>query len=99
MPILRASLALSRSFDYSIRRNRLENMMSLDPHIRDRILAAVDEAFDAQIAFTQDLVRHPSLRTREGGAQQLLFEAMEQRGLEMDRWELDPEELSAHPGA
>ena len=73
--------------------------MSLDPNVRDRILAAVDEAFDAQIAFTQELVRHPSLRTREGSAQQLLFEAMEQRGLEMDRWELDPEELSAHPGA
>lgn len=63
-----------------------------------RILDAVDAAFDAQLAFTQELVRHPSLRTTEGGAQDLLHAAMAQRGLEMDRWELDPEELSTHEG-
>ncbi|MFE4543534.1 ArgE/DapE family deacylase [Arthrobacter sp. NPDC056727] len=63
-----------------------------------RILDAVDAAFDAQMAFTQDLVRHPSLRTQEGSAQDLLHSAMAQRGLEMDRWELDPGELSTHEG-
>jgi len=63
-----------------------------------RILDAVDAAFDAQLAFTQELVRHPSLRTNEGSAQDLLHAAMAQRGLEMDRWELDPEELSTHEG-
>lgn len=73
--------------------------MSLDQNTRDRILTAVDEAFDAQIAFTQELVRHPSLRTQESSAQQLLFKAMQQRGLEMDRWELDADEIAAHPGA
>ena len=63
-----------------------------------RILDAVDAAFDSQIAFTQELVRHPSLRAREGSAQDLMYAAMAARGLEMDRWELDPEELSAHEG-
>jgi acetylornithine deacetylase len=62
------------------------------------ILDAVDAAFDAQLAFTQELVRHPSLRTNEGSAQDLLHSAMAQRGLEMDRWELDPEELASHEG-
>ncbi|WP_285320193.1 ArgE/DapE family deacylase [Pseudarthrobacter sp. lyk4-40-TYG-27] len=63
-----------------------------------RILEAVDAAFDAQLAFTQDLVRHPSLRTREGSAQDLMHAAMASRGLEMDRWELDADDLSAHEG-
>ncbi len=63
-----------------------------------RILEAVDAAFDAQLAFTQELVKHPSLRTREGSAQDLLHSAMAARGLDMDRWQLDPEELATHPG-
>ncbi|MCH1884009.1 ArgE/DapE family deacylase [Agrococcus sp. ARC_14] len=70
-----------------------------DPTIRDRILRAVDARFDAQLAFTQEVVRHPSLRTQEGSAQDLLHRAMEQRGLQMDRWQLDPGALAAHPGA
>lgn len=63
-----------------------------------RILDAVDAAFDAQLSFTQELVKHPSLRTREGSAQDLMYGAMAGRRLEMDRWELDAEDLSAHPG-
>lgn len=66
---------------------------------RQRILDAVDASFDDQVAFTQELVRHPSRRTREGSAQDLLFEAMRGRDLEMDRWELDEGELAEHPGA
>lgn len=66
---------------------------------RARILAAVDDAFDAQIAFTQELIRHPSLRAQESSAQDLLYGAMSGRGLRMDRWELDPVELATHPGA
>ncbi|WP_435108566.1 ArgE/DapE family deacylase [Nocardiopsis synnemataformans] len=73
--------------------------MNLAPDVVARIEAAVDDAFDAQLAFTRELVRHPSLRTRESSAQDLMHEAMERRGLAMDRWELDPEEISTHPGA
>ena len=73
--------------------------MTLDTTTRNRILEAVDARFDEQLAFTQELVRHPSLRTAESSAQDLLYAAMEARGLDMDRWELDAEEIAAHPGA
>ncbi|TJY69549.1 ArgE/DapE family deacylase [Arthrobacter sp. CAU 1506] len=63
-----------------------------------RILEAVDAAFDEQLSFTQELVKHPSLRTQEGSAQDLLHAAMAERGLDMDRWQLDPEELATHEG-
>ncbi len=71
----------------------------LDATTRERILRAVDARFDEQLAFTQEVVRHPSLRTREASAQDLLHRAMEERGLQMDRWELDPSALATHPGA
>jgi acetylornithine deacetylase len=67
--------------------------------LRDRIVAAVDAEFDRQLSFTQQLVRHPSTRAEEATAQDLLFAAMSERGLEMDRWELDADELAEHPGA
>lgn len=72
---------------------------AIDATTRDRILRAVDARFDEQLAFTQELVRHPSLRTEEQSAQDLIYTALEARGLEMDRWELDPAEIAAHPGA
>lgn len=73
--------------------------MPLDAAARDRIRRAVADAFDRQIEFTRELVRHPSLRTREASAQDLMAEAMTARGLEVDRWALDEAELSSHPGA
>lgn len=66
---------------------------------RDAIIAAVDAAFDAQIEFTRELIRHQSLRGDEESVQDLMQHAMEQRGLVIDRWELDPTELSEHVGA
>lgn len=62
------------------------------------ILDAVDQLFDAQIAFTQDLVRHPSLRGDEATAQDFMFEAMRKRNLDMDRWKIDIDALCNHPG-
>ncbi|WP_369745532.1 ArgE/DapE family deacylase [Paenarthrobacter sp. AMU7] len=73
--------------------------MTLTQEHRERILAAVDAAFDDQISFTQELVRRPSVRTAESSSQDLLYHAMSARGLDMDRWDLDPEELATHPGA
>ena len=55
---------------------------ALDKALAARILQAVDARFDAQLAFTQDLVR-PSLRGQEHTAQDFLYEAMRQRGF---RW-------------
>ncbi len=47
--------------------------MPLDPNIRDRILSSVDQGFDEQIAFTQDLIRFPSTRGAEHVVQDFVF--------------------------
>ncbi|MFB2596157.1 ArgE/DapE family deacylase [Herbiconiux sp. P17] len=65
---------------------------------RDAILSAVDDAFDRQIEFTRDLIREPSIRTEESSAQDLMEQALAERGFEIDRWELDPETLREHEG-
>jgi acetylornithine deacetylase len=72
---------------------------ALDETARRAILDAVDAAFDRQLAFTQELIREPSLRGREAGAQDLMERAMAERGLDLDRWQLDPEEIGTHVGA
>ena len=70
----------------------------LEPNIRRQILDAVDAAFEKQLAFTAELVAVPSLRGQERSAQDLMYSAMEERGLAMDRWTLDVDALSSHPG-
>lgn len=68
------------------------------PDISRRIIESVDASFDRQLAFTQKLVRYPSLRGAEHTAQDFLFEAMRERGFAMDRWRIDLNEIKDHPG-
>jgi len=70
----------------------------IDDALRARILEAVEEGFAGQVAFTQDLVRLPSLRGEEHAAQDLMFRAMRDRGLAMDRFAMDRALIEAHPG-
>jgi hypothetical protein len=63
-----------------------------------RIMAAVDDAFDAQIAFTQSLVRLPSVRGAEHTAQDFMADAMRERGLAVDSWAIDVDAIRHHPG-
>jgi acetylornithine deacetylase len=70
----------------------------LNPGTARRITDAVDAAFDRQLEFTAELIRHPSLRAAEASAQDLMFAELESRGLVMDRWTLDGEALAAHVG-
>lgn len=70
----------------------------LNPETARRITEAVDAAFDRQLDFTAELIRHPSLRTAEAGAQDLMFAEFEARGLAVDRWTLDGEALASHVG-
>ncbi|CAN7670356.1 ArgE/DapE family deacylase [Bosea sp. LjRoot237] len=72
--------------------------MSLDPALRDRILAAVNEGFDEQVRYTQDLVRFASTRGQEHTVQDFVFRAMKGRGFTMDRFAMDREAIAAHPG-
>lgn len=72
--------------------------MPLDPALRDRIIAAVRDGFAEQVAFTQAMVRCPSTRGNEHTVQDLMFRAMQSRGLAMDRFAMDEEQINHHPG-
>ena len=73
--------------------------MTLDPKLRDDIIAAIDKGFDAQVKFTQDMVRHVSTRGNEHTMQDFMFRAMKERGYKMERFEMDKEALARHPGS
>ena len=73
-------------------------MSKLDPKLRDDILASVSEGFEQQVAFTQELVRFPSTRGAEHTIQDLLFRELHSRNYAMDRFSMDREAISKHPG-
>jgi acetylornithine deacetylase len=73
--------------------------MTLDPTLRDRIIASVAKGFDQQIAFTQDLVRFGSRRGAEHAVQDFVFRALRDRGYAMERFEMDEAALARHAGA
>ncbi|GGB53431.1 acetylornithine deacetylase [Tistrella bauzanensis] len=75
-----------------------EATSKLDPALTDAILTAVKEGFSDQVAFTQDLIRMPSVRGREHTAQDFVARALRDRGLAVDRWAIDVNEISHHPG-
>ncbi|WP_282853288.1 ArgE/DapE family deacylase [Gulosibacter sediminis] len=66
--------------------------------IAERILAAVDAQFDAQLERTAELVASPSLRAGEEPAQDLVEQQLRGLGLDVDRWTIDSPELREHPG-
>jgi len=70
----------------------------VDPSLRQKILDAVDAGFDEQIAFTQELVARPSIRGQEHLAQDLMFQAMNDRGLAVDRWLVREQDIKHHEG-
>ena len=70
----------------------------LDADLAARITEAVSRNLPAQIDFTEELVRHPSLRGQEHTAQDFLFREMQSRGLVMDRWQVNVEDIRSHPG-
>ena len=70
----------------------------LDDKLAGEILQAVNEGFDRQLRFTEELVRFDSLRGRERAAQDFMFDQMSTRGLAMDRFAIDVDHIKAHPG-
>jgi acetylornithine deacetylase len=58
-----------------------------------RILDAVDDAFDAQLQTTGELVAIPSTRGAEGPCQDMIGDLLRQRGYEVDDWHIDLDEL------
>jgi acetylornithine deacetylase len=72
--------------------------MPLDPTLRDRIAASVAENFDAQIGYTQELIRFPSLRGEEHAIQDFVFRTWRARGYAMERFAMDADAIGRHPG-
>ncbi|MXQ14045.1 ArgE/DapE family deacylase [Microvirga makkahensis] len=74
---------------------------SLTSHLsdadRDRILIAVDKAFETQVAFLSELVRCVSLRGQEAGVQTLIEAALLERGYDVDRQMIDTALIGRHP--
>ncbi|MRX51048.1 ArgE/DapE family deacylase [Paracoccus sp. S-4012] len=61
-------------------------------------MRSVDEGFDAQIAYTRQLVGFASQRGEEFAIQDFLYEDYAARGLRMDRFDMDEAALAAHEG-
>lgn len=66
--------------------------------LKARLCDAVDAAFDAQVAFLSELTSHPSTRGHEQSAQDFMSDALRQRGLEVDRWQIDVDDIRDLPG-
>ncbi|MBL7176836.1 MAG: ArgE/DapE family deacylase [Desulfobacteraceae bacterium] len=62
------------------------------------IMEAVDEGFDEQMEFTAHLVRFPSVRGQEQTAQDFMAKEMTTRGLSVDRWKINVEDIKDLPG-
>jgi acetylornithine deacetylase len=69
-----------------------------DAPLAHAINQAVDSLFDDEVAFLQDLVRFPSQRGQEHTAQDFMHDAMQARGLAVDRWSIDIDAIKDHPG-
>lgn len=70
----------------------------LDSALKDRIVAAVAANFDGQTRFIADLVRIPSRRGREAPAQDFMAAAMGRRGLSVDRWKVEIDDIKGMRG-
>src|SRR5687767_8016813 len=73
--------------------------MPLKGDLHARILAEVEQGFEAQLAFTKEMMRFPSTRGGEHAVQDFVFRALKERNYALDRFEMDECALRAHPGA
>jgi len=72
--------------------------IDLAPELIEQVLGAVDQGFERQLEFTQQMMALDSTRGKEHQAQACFFEALESRGYEMDQWSIDIAEIESHPG-
>ncbi|MSP82503.1 MAG: ArgE/DapE family deacylase [Alphaproteobacteria bacterium] len=70
----------------------------IDHDLAARIRGAVDKGFDEQADFTAELVKFPSTRGHEQTAQDFMAATFKDRGLAVDRWEIDVGAISHLPG-
>lgn len=72
--------------------------MTLSTDMKDRILKAVEDGFEAQLDYTRKLVNLPSVRGQEHAIQDLVFREFQTRGYKIDRFDMDRDTIMAHPG-
>ena len=66
--------------------------------LKTRLCDAVDANFDQQVKFLSDLTAHPSTRGNEQSAQDFMATELSTRGYEIDRWQIDIEDIQHLPG-
>jgi acetylornithine deacetylase len=72
--------------------------MTIDPSLRDRIVASVEQGFAEQVAFTREMIRFASVRGAEHAIQDFVFRALRERNYAMDRFEMDRAAIERHRG-
>lgn len=69
-----------------------------DDDLKNQLCTAVDERFDSQIAFLSKLTGFASTRGNEQPAQGFMVSELAARGYDIDRWQIDIEEIQHFPG-
>lgn len=70
----------------------------LEAELATTIMKAVDAGFDDQVALTSELIKFPSVRGAEHTAQDFVASAMRERGLAVDRWRIEIDDIRHMPG-
>ena len=70
----------------------------IESETANRILAAVDARFEEQVDFIAELVRFPSTRGQEHTAQDFMARELAGRGLTVDRWRIELNDIRHLPG-
>jgi acetylornithine deacetylase len=70
----------------------------MDEKLSKDIIAAVDAGFDDQVKLTAELTAFPSLRGAEATAQDFMAGHYRDRGLKVDRWQIDVDDIKHLPG-
>lgn len=70
----------------------------MDSKTQTAILNAVDTLFDQEVAFLAELSAHPSTRGNEQSAQAFMADELAARGLTVDRWNVEVDDIAHLPG-
>ena len=78
--------------------NALNTPGPLAPELAQNILDAVQQGFERQLTFTQQMMSLDSTRGNERAAQACFYQALASRGYAMDQWSIDVAQIQSHPG-
>lgn len=70
----------------------------MDTQTKTNILNAVDSIFEREVAFLAELTSHPSTRGNEQSAQDFMAGELAARGLSVDRWNVEVDDIAHLPG-